>query len=304
VLRALAGGFAVRRAAIFGLAIASLVAVRPHLAHAGGGGSSCGGGGGSSGGSSGSSGGSSGGAGASSSYGDSGSSSTTACVDSTDIVGYRQCTHYGKWASNLRFPNLILEIGMVMREFASPLGARNGSVTHDDETFAFRVVEPTSSGGAAPRDPAMAFALRLGVGLPSHLYLAVDGEFGVAGDDARATMLDSGVRGSPTIRPTSVTLLGGDVALGIAGRAGHLTLGAEVAGGGRTLMYNYASTYGACEQKTSILATTGVVEARVRGGWWFTPFAQLGMTAGKSLIDDSWMGGVFLNAQSHAFGGR
>src|SRR5690606_25462117 len=110
--------------------------------------------------------------------GDSGdSSSTPACVDDTDVVGYRKCKRFGAWAAPTRLPHLFIELGSAMRRAPSQLGGQAGDAAHDGESFAFRTVA-RPEGEAAGHDLAMGLSVRLGVGLSKLLYSAVELEIG------------------------------------------------------------------------------------------------------------------------------
>lgn len=290
------------RVGLIALALAALPAATASA------GESCDSGGGSSGGSS--SGSSSDSSGGSSDYSssDSSSSSTSApavpaCVDGTDVHGYRTCTKFGTWSNNLRVPAIIIELGTAVRQFPSPLGERTGTVTHGEESFAYRVVGPGTANVAM--DTAVVGTLRVGVGLRHGFYVAADGEAGgLTASQGSSEMTSSGVRGTPDFRQTHVVVLSGLGVLGVRARLGNLQLGAEAAGGLRTLTYSYQSNYLACEQTASFTTSMPVLEARARAALWVTPFISIGATAGKSVIDEAWVGGVYFNANSRAFGGN
>jgi len=211
---------------------------------------------------------------------------------------------FGVWHENLRMPVIILEVGTAVRQFASPLGERTSTVKHGDESFSYRVVGPMN-GAQRALDVAVVAQIRLGVGLSHGVFVAVDAEIGgVAGGASTPEMTSSGALGSPDIAETSVVVLSGLGVAGIRGNVGHVNLGVEVAGGGRTLTYAYESHYHACEQTDSISASMPVLEGRARASYWVSPYVYVGATVGKSLIDESWMSGVVLGANSRAFGGR
>jgi hypothetical protein len=271
------------------LALASLAA--PTLAHA----SSCGGGGGSSGGSS-SGGGSSGG-------GSDGSSTVASCSDTTDVVGYRQCTKYGAWSASTRWPLLIFELGLGVQTFDNPLREGSGSVEHEGEHFTYRV----SGGGDRGNDPAAAVAVvttaRLGVGTALGLYTAVELELGgLARDQTRVEMTSTGRLGAPTIEQTSAIAMGALGVVGFQKGTSRLLLGAEVLGGVRAVSYSYYSQYLACQQTSSILVGRGVVEARARASYFVTPMLSVGAQLGTSLVDQrDWNMGVYLGGYTRAF---
>lgn len=253
--------------------------------------SSCGGGGDSSSSSSGSSG------------GGSSESATPACTDASDVVGYRTCTGYGAWAANMKIPLLIFEWGMGLQRFESPMGERTGSVTHEDESFTYRV----SSGGSANHgsDSATAVVTTARVGMGSRLgfYGALEFELGgLVAEPTRVEMTQSGTRGTPTIEQ------GGTLAMGALGVVGfqrgtqHLLLGAEILGGVRAVSYSYDSQYLACETTDSIIVGRGVVEARARASVFVTPMVSVGAQLGTSLVDErAWSAGVYVGGYTRAF---
>src|SRR5207253_5418763 len=122
---------------------------------------------------------------------------------------------------------------------------------------------------------------------------AAEGELGgVAGADAHAEMLNKGTRGTPELQHMSTVLGQGGGVFGWQARQDRFGVSAEVAGGGRVVTSSYQSTYGACVQSSSVSGGQSYAEGRVRAAYWFNTFGQVGVTAGKSLIDDSWMTGV------------
>jgi hypothetical protein len=208
------------------------------------------------------------------------------------------------WGKNLTRPALFAEVGMVVRRFENPMGVATGTVTHTDEDFSYRVIGPRGQGTPPGLDTAVAAVFRIGTGSRTGFYTAIDLEIGGVTDaSAEAEMTSSGLRGTPELERTSVVVLGALAVVGVRGRSGNLDLAAEVAGGGHAITYNYHSKYHACETTTSVAATRGTVEARARAAWWFSPFGQLGVSLGKSLIDEGWVTGVFVGGHSHAWGG-
>jgi hypothetical protein len=277
------------------LVAAAALLVAPRPAHAGG---SCGGGGG------GDSGGGDSGGGDSGGYdygGDSGSSDTTpACRDSTDVVGYRECTKFGTWG--IRLPHVFLELGSQVRQFPSALGAREGSVSHGLESFAYRIVAPEQ---VATRDTAATASLRVSTSLRRGVYVGVEGEIGGLTTIApvRTEMTTSGTYGSPQLAATRGMMLGGLGLVGLRGATRFGTLSLEGAGGMRDVRYTFASSYHGCETTSTIGATLAVLEARGRGELWLSPWLSAGATIGASLIDrGDWMAGFYLGVHTRSFG--
>lgn len=199
-------------------------------------------------------------------------------------------------------PALSFELGTTMRQFAAPAGAHVGTVTHGLESFRYRTINPRAPSAL---DTAVLGQLRIGVGLTRGFYVAIEGEAGgVTDGGADAEMMSTGERGAPEIMATHVAMFGGLAVAGARTRVGALDLGLEAAGGAHLLVYGYDSHYLACETSTSITETMPALEGRARAALWLTPFLSLGVTAGKSLIDRAWMGGVSFGFSSRAFGGR
>jgi len=236
---------------------------------------------------------------------DSSSSSTTsepACVETSDIHGYRQCTQFGAWGRSTWWPTLEIELGTAMRKFASPLGAHTGTVTHGAESFTYRTINPRSPSAL---DTAIVADMRVGVGLRHGLYVALEGELGgLVTGGADAEMMSTGERGTPELAASHAMLFGGLAVVGVRARLGALDLGVEAAGGVHALVYTYDSHYLACETSTSISQVMPALEARARANLWATPFLTIGVSAGKSVLDRAWVGGLSVGFSSRAFGGR
>jgi hypothetical protein len=270
----------VKRAAI---AIALVVGARAQVASAG----HCGGGGG----------------GGGHASGGGGGGPVASCSDSSDIVGYRQCTKFGAWSNTLLLPEIFVELGVEAQRFTSQLGDSDGSLAHGGEQFSYRIIAPPRDAGA---DTAVITKLRIGVGLGRTLYMG--GELGVGGlvavAPADAEMTSAGVFGRPDLaqrRGVAADLLG---FVGARGSVGNAVLSVELAGGGRSVAYRFESTYHDCDQSTFVTTFAGVAEARARAEHWLGPRFAAGAVLGTSLVDRaSWSAGVFLGFHTRAFGG-
>lgn len=188
-----------------------------------------------------------------------------------------------------------------MRRFPSRLGTRDGSLSHDGESFSYRIVD----GPEATMDSALLTTMRFGVGVSRHLYVASDVELGgLVSPRAEAQMTSSGQFGTPSITPARTMVLDVLGAVGAQASAGRGTFAVELAGGLRTLRHQYESRYLACQQTETISETYGVVETRARAQAWLTPFVSLGATVGASVLDRAdWTVGVQLGVHSRAFAG-
>jgi hypothetical protein len=267
--------------------------------------------GGSSGGGS-SSGGSSSGS-SSSSSGDSGYSSSSsstesapsapACVDESDVHGFRHCTGFGTWATATVVPRIFIELGSSVRSFESGLADRSGSITHDTERFSYRVVMPASE---SQRDVAVMSTFRFGAGITKRMYAGVQGELGglAAPASANAEMTSTGTYGAPTVQQGAGLVLGvqGIAGYRVSGKRGSLAL--EGGGGVRAVRYTFDSSYHNCVTTTTIGSTRPVAEASVRGELWLNPWIAAGAVIGANALGaNDWQAGVFFGFHTRAFAG-
>lgn len=279
------------------LALASLSAslsaslVRPRLAHAG-----CHGGSG--GGSGGGGGGNGGGV-----YFGGATAAAERCEETSDVVGYRQCTRFGAWGMNPRIPHLSIEGGVLVRQFTTLLDGQISSYHHGAEQFAYRVLAPS---GGRELDTAVLSTLRATLGLRHGLYGAAEIDLGGLTRAAHTgtEMMNAGALGTPDLRQDGGFVVDSLATLGVRGATHFGSLGAELSGGLRAVSYGFYSTYFDCIRPTSVMAYAPVAEARARGELWLSPWLTAGVTVGTSVIDArTWMGGVYLGVHTRAFGG-
>lgn len=203
-------------------------------------------------------------------------------------------------------PPVHVELQTGVRSFASLLRRpATGTVDHEGQLFSYRMIEPETA-ASAPADTALVGQLRASVGLPLGFYAGGEAELGViANSRAAAEMTSSGELGPmPDIARTSVTTWGGAAIAGFSARLGPLTGSLESAGGFRAVSYTVRSTYGACITGNTTTLAEPVLEGRVRAAAWVTPHVAVGGTYGKSLIDDAWLAGAYVDFTSRRFGGR
>ncbi len=188
-----------------------------------------------------------------------------------EVVGFSACNPFGVWSISARFPDLIIELGTEVRhlELDVPFApaARTAGMT---------------SGGRRTGLLAIGATDRLGVGLPHHLYFAIE------------TSVDGIVSGGSTT-PDPYTYVGLGGVLGVRHRAGRASLSVELEGGVGVVSFDPAT------------AATGlavpIVEARVRGELWLNPWIAVGADAGASVIDaGSWSSGLYFALHTRAFG--
>jgi len=191
------------------------------------------------------------------------------CPDGeSEVVGYRRCTRYGAWGSNLLDPDMFVQVGMNIRHFAAhaPMSAARS----------------TMPGTTARGDDALLFDERIGYPLSRGLFMAFDFELGnFANPDSKHSNDRDFV-------------LDGLISLGARGGLGPFSLGAEIAGG----VMQSSFPRQANEQ------TDGLLEARGRAELWLAPWFTVGGAIGASLIDrGDWMAGVYLGVHTWAYAG-
>jgi hypothetical protein len=225
-----------------------------------------------------------------------------ACEDSSEVVGYRQCTKFGTWGTNTRIPHLSLEAGVAVRQFGSMLDNQTGKVQHGAQEFLYRVVTP---GDTQELDTAVFSTVRLGVG--TSLYSAVELGVGALAQPGRAgteMMTDGGAYGSPQLEQKRGFVVDTLATVGVRGSSRLGGLGVELAGGLRAASYTFHSVHRACETDASIKAMGPLAEARARGEIWVNPWLTAGVSLGTSLLERGmWVGGLYLGVHSRAFGG-
>lgn len=229
------------------------------------------------------------------------SSSTPICRDSTDIVGYRECTRFGAWAGNLKLPAVIIELGTTMRAARSLAGNQRGTVSHATESFAYRTVDAAEPGF----DHQVVTTLRLGAVITRGIFLALDFEGGpIMRGKTRTEMTGSGVFGSPTLTQGRGLAFNMALVTGIRRTIGRGRLGVEVAGGVRSSQYSFTSSYHNCVTTETVGDAAPLLEARAAYEHWLHPFISVGGTLGASMIErGSVMGGLHMGFHTRAFGG-
>ena len=225
------------------------------------------------------------------------------CEETSDVVGYRQCTKFGAWGMNTRVPHITVEGGLVVRQFVSRLDGQIGSFSHGAESFSYRATTATRS---RLLDTAVLSTLRASLGLSHGLYAGAEVALGGLAAPGRAAieMMSSGVFGDPEFRQDGGFVVDSLATVGIRG-AGHAGgIAVELSGGLRAVSYSFHSSYHDCVTGTSVLAYAPVAEARARGELWLSPWLTAGVTVGTSVIEArSWMGGFYLGVHTRAFGG-
>jgi len=192
------------------------------------------------------------------------------CVDESDVVGFRRCPEYGEWGANLLDPYVFVDFGMNRRHFVA---------SGTPPALAARTTTGmTSKSGSTD---ALTFDERVGFRISHNIYLAFDFELGnFEVDDSDPTTHDVILAGFGAIGWR------GDVHLGV--------LSVELAGGG--MEYSYPTDTSMHKQ--------ALVEARVHGDIWLSPWCTLGGMVGTNLLEKGdWMAGLYFGFHSYAFAG-
>jgi hypothetical protein len=223
-----------------------------------------------------------------------------ACVDASDVHGYRSCTDYGRWSLSSKLPAISFELQSWTAMVDLSDVDVSGSIQHDLGTaYSYRVVAEDVGGREALANGAKARILghdRRG------LYAGVETGFAALPRRAQSTM---------SIDPTtnlnaraSMVYMGGIVA-GYEQHLGRVTLGGEVMGGGRGVAITAESHRGACDTTETSHVMRGIIEARVRADLWVTPWITVGAYAGRDVFSAQTSAGLGVGGHLRAFdGGR
>jgi hypothetical protein len=194
------------------------------------------------------------------------------CIEHTDLVGYRRCTEYGEWGSNLLDPYTFLDLGANTRHLTS---RRRG--------IARVIGVPTPPTGDSAT--VVTFDMRMGFAVNHIAYLALDTELG----DFAAITPASSVTASRDV------YVDGKLVFGLRGSIPLAMVRAELAAGGRHIEYDGADR----EPRNE-----AVLEARVRGEIWLSPWVTVGGVIGASLVTrDDWMAGLFIGIHTYSYAG-
>ena len=196
---------------------------------------------------------------------------TDGCRETTDVVGYRHCTEFAQWDATARDPELALEIGFGLRHIVAPR-----PVVTDAMTI------PRVASSSTPMADIATTELRV---TRAWQWLYVGGELSI-GDLTRHTY------------PYGAFVQGGGL-FGLVDSMGPFDVGAEALVAGRSIRLTTNIN------RLAPAATEAVIEARVRGAWWMTPWMTITAEAGAGVLDRSeWLAVVGVGVNTRSFGGR
>lgn len=194
------------------------------------------------------------------------------CASRDGVVGHRRCPPYGVWGAALEAPYAAVSVGITMR--------RLSRAPTPNRAVAARSTEPPPSAVVGGADTSYTVLERLDIAMNSLMYVGLEFEI------------------SPTTDATPVpgarTFAAGSQALfGLRGGSRRLKLGAEIAAGGRMVEIAFVDADDEL-----------VLEARVRGQLWLTPWVTIGGLYGTSLRDrGEWLAGIQLGVHTYSWGG-
>ncbi len=190
---------------------------------------------------------------------------TAPYLDDSEVVGYRQCPHYGMCGHRLTDPYVFVDVGFDVRELAQPTS-----------TAIARTTAPIAPAASSQR--VVTFDERIGFDLVHRLYAAFDFELG-----------DFDVE-----RPSNIFVLGGTGSLGLRATLGFVALAGELTGG---VLETSLSTRAATD-------VAGIAEARVRADVWLGPWITVGAFVGTSVLErDERLAGIYLGVHTWGYAG-
>jgi len=198
------------------------------------------------------------------------------CLYERGVVGHRKCPAYGVWGAALESPYASVTIGLRMRHLPSR------SVPGPAPAAAARSTSPTPTPTVTADGGNTSYTVveRLDIAMHSISYIGFEFEISPLADE----------RPAPGSRQFAA---GSQAVLGLRGGFRRLKLAAELAAGVR--MVDIALVDAENE---------AVLEARVRGQLWLTPWFTIGGLYGSSLLDRSeWLGGIEIGVHTYSWGG-
>lgn len=188
------------------------------------------------------------------------------CPEDDGVVGIRRCPDFGVWGAALEEPYLIASFGLTIRR-----------IPHGDARA------PVAERSTTPQPPAgddlttsYAIVQQFTLSVSRHLFVAHELEISPTLDDSP----------EPDDHRMAV---GTQLVAGIHAGTRWITLRAEIAGGIR-VMQNQDDE--------------GVLEARLRGDLWISPWVTFGAAAGTSVLDRrEKMLALYIGMHTWSFGG-
>lgn len=227
---------------------------------------------------------------------DSGSSSGTTIIETTDVgyVSSPESSSNGPLFSDTG-ASWTIEVGGLARRFQGPGFTRHGMFTDGDVMSPYTLTSPSGDTASG------AFALRATAPLSTHVYLGAELELGGLTRSPIQLMTDA-----PDLQIASKSMVGTAVVAGVRARQGIFEIGGEVAGGVRILSTSI-QPYDYTEEDASATEAVAspVIETRLRAAVWVHPHVFLGAQVGVGVLDRTDRNiGFSLGIASRSYAGR
>jgi hypothetical protein len=242
------------------------------------------------------------------SYSSSDSSTTTpSCFETTDVVGYRECTDFGAWRA--RRAAIAIELAAVTSYVDLSGVEASGDITHSDgSTYTYRVVgeDLGGSGFVAARGLALRTLVH-----GRHLYGGLESSFSLLSTEERTFVMQSGDR-EAMLSPHVIGTTNAFAVVGarrfadqlVGSLAPHgISVGGELAAGVRMTSIEAESQKGACITTDTTLDVSPALEARARADLWLSPNVSLGVWGGSDLVTRAPSAGLVLSSHLRPFDG-
>jgi hypothetical protein len=229
------------------------------------------------------------------------SSTPVACVETSDVLGRRQCSGFGDWAIPAALPRVTIEVGTSVRTIATGRLAFSGTVDHGDQgSYRF-----TMRGRPSARADATVIGADLRAVAGRRWYGGAELTIGgVSADDAALAMtIDTGGT-TASARPGLRMYVATGAIAGVRAHLGPVTLAAEGFAGVRVIDATVASQYGTCETSATARDVGASLEVRARAELWATPWLTVGAFTGQDLrLRETRSVGLYLGGHVRAFDG-
>lgn len=209
------------------------------------------------------------------------SSTPVGCVETSDVLGRRQCSGFADWAMPRLSPPVAIEVGTTVRTLALSQMRFSGTVDHGD-MGSYRV-----SMSGRPQDRADAAAITSDLRALSGRRLYFGAELAIGGISADESALDMSVSTGgtdATADPRFRLYLATGAVAGLRANVSRFTLAAEAFGGMRMIDAEVTSRYGTCETTATARNYAATVELRARADLWLTPWLTLGLFTGQDAL--------------------
>jgi hypothetical protein len=224
-----------------------------------------------------------------------------ACVETSDVLGRRQCSGFGTWAMPAVLPRLAIELGTSVRSVGMSRIDAAGQIDHGiDGSYRYAMT------GGEVGDEAAALGMDLRILGGRRLYGGVEASIGriVGGDGPAMSTFGDDRLATATVDAPVHLHLGAGAVIGARAPVGRLTVSGELYTGARAFRTEVTSHHGACVTTDTSYDVELALEPRARIDLWLSPWLTLGGFAGTDLrARDVRVVGVTIGGHVRAFDG-